>query len=75
MKKYIILCLLIVIPASFSCSSSRDVSERRSLMMPKTSENPRNARKYKEVDYSKRNKKQKKAIKKRRPSGSKHKRR
>jgi hypothetical protein len=33
-------------------------------MMPKTSENPRNARKYKEVDYSKRNKKQKKAIKK-----------
>lgn len=72
MKKYIILCILIVLPISFSCSSSRDVSERRSLMMPKTSENPRNAKKYKEVDYSKRNKQQKKARKKRRSYGSKH---
>lgn len=74
MKKYIILCFLIILPVSFSCSSTRDVSERRSLMMPKTSENPRNAKKYREIDYSKRNKQQKKAQKKRRSSRAKHKR-
>jgi hypothetical protein len=39
----------------FSCSSSRDISERRSLMMPKVSEVPRNKTKYKEVVYIKRN--------------------
>lgn len=72
MKKYFILCFIVILPLSFSCSSSKDVSERRSLMMPKTSENPRNAKKYKEVDYSKRNKQQKKARKKRRSYGSKH---
>lgn len=75
MKKYITLCFLIILPLSFSCSSSKDVSERRSLMMPKTSENPRNAKKYKEVDYSKRNKQQKKKAKKRKKaSRSKYKR-
>jgi hypothetical protein len=65
MKKYFVLCLLIIFPVTFSCSSTKDVSERRSLMMPKVSENPRNSKKYKEVDYSKRNKQQKKATKRR----------
>ena len=36
--------------AFMSCNSSRDVAERRSLMMPKKSEIPRNAKKYKERD-------------------------
>lgn len=50
MRKYIILIILVsfVVSVSFSCSNSRDVSERRSLMMPKKSEVPRNAGKYKE---------------------------
>jgi hypothetical protein len=65
MKKYILLSVLILFPVLFSCSSTKDVSERRSLMMPKLSENPRNAKKYKDTDYSKRNKYQKKAYKKR----------
>jgi hypothetical protein len=66
MKKYIILSMLILLPVVFSCSSTKEISERRSLMMPKLSENPRNAKKYKDVNYSKRNKYQKKAYKKRR---------
>lgn len=50
MRKYILISVLVsfVLSVSFSCSSSRDVSERRSLMMPKKSEVPRNAGKYKE---------------------------
>jgi hypothetical protein len=48
-----------------SCSSSREVTQRRSLMMPKISDNPRN-KKYKEIDYSKRAKYQAKKSKERR---------
>jgi hypothetical protein len=40
---------------AFSCSSSKDVSERRALMIPKTSEIPRNKAKYKEVEHTKKN--------------------
>jgi hypothetical protein len=49
MKKliYYLLCANILIAFS-SCNSSREVAERRSLMMPKKSEMPRNSKKYKE---------------------------
>jgi len=53
----LILAVMFIIPI-YSCSSSRDVSERRSLMMPKTSDMPRNRSKFREIDYSKRNKQQ-----------------
>lgn len=49
---------------TFSCSSSKDVAQRRGLMMPKTSEIPRN-KKFREVDHSKRNKQQAKKAKQR----------
>jgi len=49
MKKLIYFTLIANILLAFSsCNSSRDVAERRSLMMPKKSEVPRNAKKYKE---------------------------
>jgi hypothetical protein len=65
MKKLLLLSFLIVLPIGFSCSSQKEISERRSLMMPKLSEVPRNAGKYRDMDYSKRNKYQKKAYKRR----------
>jgi hypothetical protein len=65
MKKYIFLTAIFVLPLFFSCSAEREISERRSLMMPRLSEQPRNQKKYKEVSYEKRNKSQKKAYKKR----------
>jgi hypothetical protein len=65
MRKYIILSVIFLIPMLFACSSSKDISERRSLMIPRLSENPRNAQKYKEVTYKHRDKYQKKMYKKR----------
>lgn len=56
MKNLVIVFLGAFLLLQFSsCSSSRDVSERRSLMMPKVSEVPRNKAKFKEVVYTKRN--------------------
>ncbi len=50
MRKYTLLSViaLFLLSISYSCSSSRDVSERRNLMMPKKSEVPRNTGKYQE---------------------------
>jgi hypothetical protein len=53
------------IMSAFACSSSKDISQRRSLMMPKVSEMPRNKSKFRELDYSKRNKYQAKKSKER----------
>lgn len=51
MRKILYFLLIANIVLAFaSCNSSRDVAERRSLMMPKKSEMPRNAKKYKERD-------------------------
>jgi hypothetical protein len=52
MKKYLYYLLIANILIAFTAcnSSSRAVRERRSLMMPKKSEMPRNAGKYKERD-------------------------
>jgi len=51
MKRIFYFILIANIMLAFmSCNSSRDVAERRSLMMPKKSEIPRNAKKYKERD-------------------------
>ncbi len=65
MKKYLFIVTVFMLPLLFSCSQSKEISERRNLMMPRLSEIPRNAKKYKEVNYSKRNKYQKKMYKKR----------
>lgn len=54
-----IILLVIVALLSFSCSSSKELrasQERLSLMMPRTSDLPRNQGKYTEVSYKKRNK-------------------
>ncbi|NBC84319.1 MAG: hypothetical protein GVY19_13200 [Bacteroidetes bacterium] len=48
--------LILFILLGANCSSSRDTHERRGLMMPRVSENPRNKAKFKERDYSKRDK-------------------
>jgi hypothetical protein len=50
MKKilYYLIMLSVIAAFSVSCGSSRDVSERRTLMMPKKSELPKNSKKYKE---------------------------
>jgi hypothetical protein len=45
-----------------SCGSSKATHERRNLMMPKLSEMPKN-KKFKEVNYKKRNKRIRKARK------------
>jgi hypothetical protein len=65
MKRYLLLLAVFVVPIIISCGSSREVSERRSLMMPRLSEVPRNAHKYRDVSYTKKNKNQKKTYKKR----------
>jgi hypothetical protein len=65
MKKYIFLTVIFALPLLFSCSAEREISERRSLMIPHLSEVPRNQQKYKEVSYDKRNNHQKKAYKRR----------
>jgi hypothetical protein len=65
MKKYMILTVIFLLPMLFACSSTKEVSERRSLMMPRLSELPRNSKKYKDVSYTKRDKYQKKMYKKR----------
>jgi len=65
MKKYIILSAIFLLPMFFSCSAEKEISERRSLMMPRLSDIPRNQKKYREVSYDNRNKNQKKAYKKR----------
>ncbi|HEY4787761.1 MAG TPA: hypothetical protein VIH57_17015 [Bacteroidales bacterium] len=52
MKKLLYLFVISIFLGAFaSCSSSRDVAQRRSLMMPKKSEVPRNAKKYKEREH------------------------
>lgn len=60
---------MFIIPVS-SCSLSKDVAQRRALMMPKTSEVPRNKSKFREIDYSKRKKYQEKKAKERSRSSS-----
>jgi len=65
MKKLIYLIAIAIVPVIFSCSSSKEIIQRRSLMMPRLSEQPRNAGKYKEVTYTKKTNNQKKAYKRR----------
>ncbi|NJK98909.1 MAG: hypothetical protein HC905_31940 [Bacteroidales bacterium] len=65
MRNLILLLTLVFVLPTLSCSSTRDVSERRSLMMPKTSEVPRNKAKFRHIEYSKRNKYQAKRSKER----------
>ena len=65
MRKYFLLIAIIVLPVVFSCSSTKDVSERRGFLMPRTSEVPRNSQKFKEIDYRKRDKYKKKKSKSR----------
>jgi hypothetical protein len=60
----VILSLMLMLPL-VSCNSTREVSERRSLMIPRTSEIPRNRAKFKEMDYSRRYKYQAKKSKER----------
>ncbi len=49
MRKILYFLIIANIVLAFTaCNSSREVAERRSLMMPKKSEMPRNAKKYKE---------------------------
>lgn len=52
--KMMLLSFLILISAA--CSSGNEIQERRNLMMPKLSDNPRNSSKFQERDYSKRQK-------------------
>jgi hypothetical protein len=44
---FVVTFILLVIPA---CTTQKDVAQRRSLMIPKKSEMPRNSR-YKEVTH------------------------
>ncbi|MBN1143283.1 MAG: hypothetical protein JXA72_02625 [Bacteroidales bacterium] len=55
--KLVILSLaaVIIIPSLSSCSSAKDVEERKNLMMPKKSEMPPNKR-YREAEKRKLNK-------------------
>ena len=46
-----------------SCSSGKDARQRRGLMMPLRSEISVNRGRYKEIDYSNRDKAQKKRLK------------
>jgi hypothetical protein len=62
-KNFLLNCVLIV-TILIGCGSQREVAERRALMMPRKSEMPRNAKKFKEVEYNKRSKHQKKQSKK-----------
>jgi hypothetical protein len=67
MRKILLVSCILILAILGACSSDRDIAERRALMMPRKSEMPRNAKKFKEVEYSKRgkhNKKQSKKIKK-----------
>jgi hypothetical protein len=59
---YSVLALVFFVCVS-SCSSSKDARERRGLMMPKRSEMYVNKGRYKEIDYSNRDKAQKKRLK------------
>ena len=49
------LTVLILLSASVACSASKDIEERKNLMMPKKSEMSRNSR-YREVEKRKINK-------------------
>ena len=60
------LAILILLSSAIACSASKDVEERKNLMMPKKSEMTRNSR-YKEaekrkVNKLKANKKRKKSL-------------
>jgi hypothetical protein len=62
MRKILIVNWLLIIAFICACSADRDVAERRSLMMPRKSEVPRN-KKFKEVVYKGQTKYQKKQAK------------
>ncbi|HYX09996.1 MAG TPA: hypothetical protein VE912_24935 [Bacteroidales bacterium] len=68
MKKILLLLAVFLLPFLNSCESShKATSERRSLMMPRQSEMPRNQKKFKEVKHrhrSKYRKQQKRRAKK-----------
>lgn len=66
MKNLVFILSLILIMPMLSCNSSKEVSQRRSLMMPKTSEVPRNKGKSRDLDYSKKTKHSAKKAKYRR---------
>lgn len=55
MKRILLIGLIFSIILVSSCGSSKATHERRNLMMPKLSEMPKN-KKFKELDYRKRDK-------------------
>lgn len=62
MKRILLIGLTFSIILVSSCGSSKATHERRNLMMPRLSEMPKN-KKFKEIDYRKRDKKIQKARK------------
>lgn len=64
MRRYLYYILITSILSTFtiSCNSSREVAERRNYMIPKRSEKPRNAQKYKEVERKYPKKKKVKSV-------------
>jgi hypothetical protein len=74
MRKILYLNCFLIIAIFCACGTDRDIAERRALMIPRKSEMPRNAKKFKEVTYRGQSKSQKKLAKRMKRYNRKHRR-
>jgi len=74
MRKILYLNCFLIISIFCACSADRDIAERRALMIPRKSEMPRNAKKFKDVEYKKQSRYTKRQSKKMRRYNRRHRR-